>query len=482
MISKTPLLENAKKRKEWWRKVLDLEEAKAQIFFSVSYYSITSVSYYSITMISVMFAGHLGQLELSGATLGNSWVTVTGIALMTGISGALETLCGQGYGVKLYKMLGIYLQSSIITTFSLSILLSILWFNAEPILVWLHQEPEVAKMAALYVKYLIPGLFAYGFLQSILRFLQTQTVIMPLVLCSAIPFVIHIGIAYVFVHHSGLGFKGAPLSASLSLWISLLMLVLYVKYSEKFKYTWEGLSMESFHYVIPNLKLAIPFAVMVCLEYWAFGILVLVAGLMSNSENSTSLFSMCLNTEAVTYMITYGFSAAVRYISHEFQTNWKREMGNGDKAKNAVAVTLKLSVLALTMIISLLFGHNIWASFFSDSSEIINDFASMTPLLALAILFDSAQGVLSGFDFKGVARGCGWQHLAAWTNLTAYYVIGMPIGVFLAFKIQLYSKGLWIGLVCGLFCQTCFVLLLTLCTKWTKMELSVKDDEKLVLV
>ncbi|KAF6167116.1 hypothetical protein GIB67_041371 [Kingdonia uniflora] len=229
----------------------------------------------------------------------------------TGISGALETLCGQGYGAKLYKMLGIYLQSSIITTFSLSFLLSILWFNAEPILVWLHQEPEVAKMAALYVKYLIPGLFAYGFLQSILRFLQTQTVIMPLVLCSAIPFVIHIGIVYVFVHYSGLGFKGAPLSALLSLWISLLMLVLYVKYSEKFKYTWEGLSMESFPYVIPNLKLAIPSAVMVC-----------------------------LNPEAVTYMIIYGFSAAV-----STRVSNKLGAGNGDKAKNAVAVTLKLSVL-----------------------------------------------------------------------------------------------------------------------------------------
>lgn len=71
--------------------------------------------------------------------------------------------------------------------------------------------------------------------------------------------------------------------------------------------------------------------------------------------------------------------------------------GNINKAKNAVAVTLKLSiVLALTIILLLIFGHNIWASSFSDSPAIIREFASMTPFLSISILFDSAQGVLSG--------------------------------------------------------------------------------------
>lgn len=71
--------------------------------------------------------------------------------------------------------------------------------------------------------------------------------------------------------------------------------------------------------------------------------------------------------------------------------------GNVSQAKNAMAVTLKLSIfLALIVVLALAFGHNIWASFFSDSSEIIKQFASLTPLLAISITFDSVQGVLSG--------------------------------------------------------------------------------------
>ncbi|XP_072989206.1 protein DETOXIFICATION 18-like [Typha latifolia] len=474
-MSYAPLLENngsGEERERWWKRLLDKEEAKGQLLFAFPMI-LTNMSYYAITLISIMFAGHLGDVELAGATLGNSWGTVTGMALMTGLSGALETLCGQGYGAKLYRMLGIYLQSSIITCAFFSVLVSILWFYSEPVLIWLHQEPEVAQMAALYVKYLIPGLFAYGILQCLLRFLQTQTVVMPLVVCSIIPLLIHVAVTYLLIHVFGLGFKGASLSASISLWISVFMLAAYVKYSRTFEYTWEGFSLESFQYVIPGMRLAIPSAVMVCFEYWAFEILVLLAGLMPNSEMSTSLIAMCVNTEAISYMITYGFSAVV-------STRVSNEMGAGNiqKAKEAVTVTLKLSVfLAVTIILFLVFGHNLWASSFSSNQVIINEFAYMTPFLAVSILFDSAQGVLSG-----VSRGCGWQHLAAWTNLVAFYLIGMPLALLFGFKLGLHAKGLWMGLICGLFCQACALLVITLRTKWKTVDLSVKEEHRNVLV
>ncbi|KAM2142180.1 hypothetical protein ACFX1Q_008363 [Malus domestica] len=115
----TPLLDagNHEGRKEgWWNKVLDLEEAKNQVLFSLPMI-LTNVCFYMIPLISVMFAGHLGELQLAGATLANSWATVTGFAFMVGLSGALETLCGQGFGAKLYRMLGIYLQASSIISF-----------------------------------------------------------------------------------------------------------------------------------------------------------------------------------------------------------------------------------------------------------------------------------------------------------------------------------------------------------------------------
>ena len=160
-------------------------------------------------------------------------------------------------------MLGIYLQASCIISCSFAIIISILWFYTEQILILLQQEPEIAKTAALYIKYLIPGLFAYGFVQNILRFLQTQSIVMPLVWCSVVPMAIHFGIVYTLVNWTGLGFIGAPLAASISLWISCLLLSIYVFFAKKFEQTWEGLSLESFCYIATNLKLALPSAAMV---------------------------------------------------------------------------------------------------------------------------------------------------------------------------------------------------------------------------
>jgi len=164
-------------------------------------------------------------------------------------------------------MLGIYLQGSCIISFIFSIIISIIWFYTEHILVLLHQSQDIARKAALYMKFLIPGLFAYSILQNLLRFLQTQSVVMPLVILSAIPALVHGGIAYGFVQWTSLNFIGGPVATSISLWISMIMLGSYVMFAKKFENTWRGFSMQSFHYLFKNMKLALTSAAMVWYEF-----------------------------------------------------------------------------------------------------------------------------------------------------------------------------------------------------------------------
>jgi len=164
----------------------------------------------------------------------------------------------------MYRMLGIHLQTSCIISFLFSIVIGIIWWNSDTILNLLHQDPDIAKKAGEFLKLLIPGLLAYGFLQNILRFVQAQSIVLPLVVCSVGCLVIHIGIAYGLVHWTSLGFNGAPLAASISIWISVLTLGVYVLFSERFSHIWrDGFSFEPFHYVLMNLKLALPSAAMV---------------------------------------------------------------------------------------------------------------------------------------------------------------------------------------------------------------------------
>ncbi|KAK7830818.1 protein detoxification 19 [Quercus suber] len=63
------------------KNVLDVVEAKTQLLFSLPMI-LTNVFCYLITLISVMFAAHLGKLELASATLASSWASVTGLSVV----------------------------------------------------------------------------------------------------------------------------------------------------------------------------------------------------------------------------------------------------------------------------------------------------------------------------------------------------------------------------------------------------------------
>ena len=104
----------------------------------------------------------------------------------------------------------------------------------------------------------------------------------------------------------------------------------------------------------------------------------------------------------VAYLLNQHSSTCVEKLKFNFNsTRVSNELGAGnpERAKHAMSVTLKLSLLlGLCFVLALGFGHNIWIQFFSDSSTIKKEFASVTPLLAISILLDAIQGVLSGLN------------------------------------------------------------------------------------
>lgn len=67
------------------------------------------------------------------------------------------------------------------------------------------------------------------------------------------------------------------------------------------------------------------------------------------------------------------------------------------------------------------------------------------PLVALFQVFDGTAAVTGG-----ILRAQGKQLSGAVLNLSAYYVIGIPFGMLLAFKYDMGLHGLWYGLTVSL--------------------------------
>ncbi|KAH0656833.1 hypothetical protein KY290_030948 [Solanum tuberosum] len=90
----------------------------------------------------------------------------------------------------------------------------------------------------------------------------------------------------------GLGVKGAALANSISYWLNFLFLAIYIKFSPTCAKTWTGLSKEALKDMLAFIGLAIPSAIMVCLEMWSFELIVLLSGLLPNPQLETSVLSI----------------------------------------------------------------------------------------------------------------------------------------------------------------------------------------------
>ncbi|GLJ11093.1 hypothetical protein SUGI_0142840 [Cryptomeria japonica] len=441
------------------------EEVKKQCWIAGPMVSVNLLRY-SLRMISVMVVGHLGELALSSASIATSFANVSGFALLAGMASALETLCGQAYGAKQYRLLGIHLQRAIFVLFCVSIPVAVVWAYMGNILTACGQDPLISFEAGEFARWMIPSLFAYSALLPLTRYLQTQSIVFPLMLCSAITLCFHVPICWALVYKSGLGNKGAALANSISNWVNVALVLLYIKISPACKRTWTSFTREALHGIIDFLKLAIPSSLMICLEYWSFEMLILLSGLLANPKLETSVLSISLNTIALAFMFPSGLAAAA-------STRVSNELGAGrsQAARLAVYVVLCMTIMEAAMVGCLLFSiRNVWGYAFSNEKEVVDYVASMIPLLAAGSILDAIQCTLSG-----IARGCGWQKVGAYVNLGAYYIVAIPVAVILAFVLHVGGRGLWLGIVCGLFVQTILLLLITLYTDWEQQGRNARE-------
>ncbi|XP_050218411.1 protein DETOXIFICATION 16-like isoform X2 [Mercurialis annua] len=383
-----------------------------------------------------------------------------------GMASGLDTFCGQAYGAKQYHMLGILLQRAMIVLLLVSIPLAVIWANAGEILLFFGQDPEIAAEAGHYALFMIPSIFAFAIQECLLRFLQTQNNVIPMMICSGITTLLHIFICWILVFKSGLGNKGAALANAISYWIYAILLILYVSISSSCKKTWTGFSRQALHGIPNYLKLAIPSAVMLSLEIWSFEMMVLLSGLLPNPKLETSVLSISLNTCAMTFMIPLGLSGAI-------STRVSNELGAGQPRAAWLSVCVAIFMIATAGIAissTLILGRNLWGYLYSTEERVVKYVGQMLILVAASHFLDAIQCVLSG-----TCRGCGWQKLGAMINLGAYYLIGIPCSILLAFVYHFGGKGLWTGLIVALFVQVIGLSTVTLSTNWEKEAKKASD-------
>ncbi|KAL3509753.1 hypothetical protein ACH5RR_029154 [Cinchona calisaya] len=430
---------------------------------------------YLMSMSTQIFSGHLGNLELAAASLGNNGVQTFAYGLMLGMGSAVETLCGQAYGAHKYEMLGVYLQRSTILLTGTGVILAIIYVFSKPILILLGEAPNIASAASLFIYGLIPQIFAYAGNFPIQKFLQAQSIVAPSAYISTGTLALHLLLSWLATFKLGLGLLGSSLVLSLSWWIVVAGQFIYVLKSDKCKRTWAGFSMEAFRGLWNFFKLSAASAVMLCLETWYLQILVLLAGLLDHPELALDSLSICTTISGWVFMVSVGFNAAA-------SVRVGNELGAGHPKSAAFSVVIVntmsciLSIIAAIIVLAL---RNVISYIFTEGEEVAQAVSELSPYLAVSLILNGIQPVLSG-----VAVGCGWQTFVAYVNVGCYYIIGIPLGALFGFYFKLDAKGIWLGMIAGTLIQTLILIWTTYRTDWNKeVEIAQKrlatwDDKK----
>ncbi|KAL6646801.1 hypothetical protein ACP70R_015495 [Stipagrostis hirtigluma subsp. patula] len=216
-----------------------------------------------VQMISVMFVGHLGELALASASMATSFAGVTGFSLLVSRHGVQPGHAVRpGVPSRAAPPPGRLQAAGDAGARPGERPGGALWWCTGEILAWCGQDPEIAAGAGSYIRWMIPALFAYAMLQCHVRFLQTQSLVVPVMLSSGAAAVVHPAVCWLLVHGLGLGRNGAALANAVAYLANVSLLALYVRLSPSCKRSWTGFSSEAFRDVGGFLNLALPSAVL----------------------------------------------------------------------------------------------------------------------------------------------------------------------------------------------------------------------------
>ncbi|KAJ4868118.1 MATE efflux family protein [Raphanus sativus] len=425
-----------------------------------------SVSTYLLQVISMVMAGHLDELSLSSVAIATSLTNVTGFSLLVGFSGALETLCGQAFGAEQYRKIGSYTYSSMICLVLICFPISLLWVYMDKLLELFHQDPLISELACRYSIWLIPALFGFSLLQPMTRYFQSQGLVLPLFLSSFGALCFHITFCWLLVYKLRFGIVGAAFSIGVSLWFNVSLLWVFMRDSDLYRESKNLQAQDIFSSMKQFISLAIPSAMMICLEWWSFEILLLLSGLLPNSKLETSVMSICLTASGLHYVLVDAIGAAAStHVSNELGA------GNPKSARAAANAALYIGAFDASFVCITLYNYrNTWAYIFSTEVEVAHYATKITLILCLSIFVCSFTAVLSG-----IARGAGWQRIAGYASIGSYYLVGIPVGSILCFVAKLRGRGLWIGILLGATFQTTVLALVTFFTNWEQEATKARD-------
>jgi len=389
-------------------------------------------------------------------------VAIFGAGLMLG----LDTLVSRSYGAGDLEDA----HRSLVNGVYLSLVLAPVLMGAirlwEPVLRSLHIQQPVLDQAIPYLRALnwstLPLLLYFVFRRYLQGMNLAKPVMFSLISANAINLMGNWAFIYGHLGFRALGTAGSGWATCISrVYMASVLLAYCVYYDVRYK---TGLRDASRWPNMPRVwrlvSLGFPAAIQLGLEVGIFA----VATALISKLGAVALAShqIALSTASFTYMVPLGIgsAAAVRVG----QALGRRDPGAASRA-GWTALALGASFMTCAAAVLWLIPGAIGRIYTPDAA-VIHAASSLLFVAAFFQLFDGLQAVATG-----ALRGAGDTRTPMLCSVSFYWLVGLPLGAFLCFRLGWGAAGLWTGL-----CVALILMGSTLLYMWRRKERSFETS------
>lgn len=404
----------------------------------------TQIGTMLLGFVDTIMVGRVGTDALAASAIANVWIYGT-TQLALGTIFGIDPIVAQAHGAGRGDVAGRALQRGLVLALLLSVPVGLAWVGCERFLVWTGQDAELARMAQRYTLVQLPSLPFFLAFHALRQYLQGREMVRPallvMVLANGINALLNWALIFGHLGMPALGLEGAGIATGLTRVACLAILVWWVLALRLHAGAWVPWSRDAFAWpgLREILRLGVPVGFQTSLEVWAFSGAALIAGHLGAA--ALAAHSVVLNMAALSFMMPLGVGLAA-------STRVGNLLGarRPDDAQRAawVAIALGAGVMMLSALLFVL-GRHWLPRIYTSEPEVIALATRILPIAAAFQIFDGTQVVGCG-----VLRGMGRTRPAAWFNLFGYWVIGLPLGGWLALRAGFGLDGIWWGLAIGL--------------------------------
>jgi len=404
-----------------------------------------------MSVVDTIFVGHVSARELAAAALGGLY-TIGLFNFCLGVVWAVDPLVSQALGARDPAAAALGVQRGLVLAAVMGAVATVLCVPAEWVYRALHEPPDVIPRAVSFVHIsapsLVPMLLFVALRQSLVAMKRTSALVAVVVLSN----LLNAGLDWVLVFgHWGLPAMGAPgsaLATTITRFLGLFaLLVIGRRALEPMLRPWrkEALALGP---LLRTFQIGLPIGAQNSVEFTTFAAISVFAGWFG--AEAVSGHQVAINLASLMFMVPLGIgSASSVLVGHAIG---EQDMAHARRvAASALAVGAGYMALSACVLLAL---PGMFASAYTSVPGVVAVAALLIPIAGVFQVFDGLQVVSAG-----VLRGAGDTRAPLVSNVLGFWLVGMPVSLWLGFKGGLGVVGLWWGFVAGLAVVAAFLVL-----------------------